>query len=76
MADGEKLLVVFDFDHTLVDANTDTWVTKLGDEALHRVQATWEEKFSCWTGKGRFVSVVGVVCLFVCCCQCSQCSGK
>jgi pyridoxal phosphate phosphatase PHOSPHO2 len=38
-------LAVFDFDHTLVDGNTDTWITKLYEDARH-VQNNQD---LCWT---------------------------
>ena len=42
-----KLLAVFDFDHTLVDGNTDTWITKLYEDVKH-VQ---DNKDLCWTDR-------------------------
>ncbi|XP_028401483.1 pyridoxal phosphate phosphatase PHOSPHO2-like [Dendronephthya gigantea] len=42
-----KLLVIFDFDHTIVDGNTDTWITKLCDEVKH----LQNNKDVCWTDR-------------------------
>ena len=44
---ASKLSMVFDFDHTLVDGNTDTWITKLCEDAKH-IQ---KNKELCWTDR-------------------------
>ena len=41
------MLAVFDFDHTLVDANTDTWITKLHED----VKQIQNNKDLCWTDR-------------------------
>ena len=43
-----KLLAVFDFDHTLVDGNTDTWVTKLLLSTMQLIREH-QKKGWCWT---------------------------
>lgn len=40
-------MVVFDFDHTLVDGNTDTWITKLCED----VKKLQSNKYLCWTDR-------------------------
>ena len=42
-----KLLAVFDFDHTLVDGNTDTWITKLCED----VKLVLDNEGICWTDR-------------------------
>lgn len=42
------ILVVFDFDHTLVDGNTDTWVTKLSPMAKTAISENCKKQM-CWT---------------------------
>ena len=45
-----KILFVFDFDNTLVDDNTDTWVMKLRpDLGLQEKLRGLRRQFSCWT---------------------------
>lgn len=45
-----KILFVFDFDNTLVDDNTDTWVMKLWpDLGLQEKLRGLRRQFSCWT---------------------------
>ena len=44
---ASNLLAVFDFDHTLVDGNTDTWITKLYEDVKH----LQSNKGICWTDK-------------------------
>lgn len=45
-----RALFVFDFDHTLVDDNTDTWVMKLRpDLGLEKRLRDLRRQFSCWT---------------------------
>lgn len=45
-----KILFVFDFDNTLVDDNTDTWVMKLRpDLGLQEKLRDLRRQFSCWT---------------------------
>lgn len=41
------MLVVFDFDHTVVDGNTDTWITKLSDD----VKPILKTSDVCWTDR-------------------------
>lgn len=43
-----QMLVVFDFDYTLVDGNTDTWITKLSSKAKTAIN-DGRNKQMCWT---------------------------
>lgn len=46
----KRLLFVFDFDHTLVDANTDLWVMDVRPELHLRERMTeLRRQFACWT---------------------------
>ena len=50
---GGRTLVVFDFDWSLVDNNTDTWITILGGEKAASLQSQFGTdgfRHSCWTG--------------------------
>lgn len=48
-ADSEHVLFVFDFDHTLVNNNTDTWVgDALGSEAHEKVKARMSDWWQRW----------------------------
>lgn len=44
---ASNLLFVFDFDHTIVDDNTDTWITKLSED----VKDIQEASDVCWTDR-------------------------
>lgn len=49
MAEQGKTLFVFDFDKTLVDDNTDTWVgNALGSAAVEKVQAEMSDWWCKW----------------------------
>lgn len=43
-----RLLAVFDFDHTLVDGNTDTWITKLHPCTMQLIREHQQYGW-CWT---------------------------
>ncbi|EDO48917.1 predicted protein [Nematostella vectensis] len=43
-----KHLAVFDFDHTLVDGNTDTWITKLYPKTMELIRRCRKDGW-CWT---------------------------
>ena len=43
-----RILVIFDFDHTLVDGNTDTWITKLQPSAMQLIREHQRNGW-CWT---------------------------
>jgi len=43
-----RLLVVFDFDHTLIDGNTDTWITKLHPSTMQLIREHQRNGW-CWT---------------------------
>ena len=43
-----RLLAVFDFDHTLVDGNTDTWITKLRPCTMQLIREHQQNGW-CWT---------------------------
>ena len=46
--DSHKLLAVFDFDHTLVDGNTDTWILDLYPPCRQQMKQQKSEGV-CWT---------------------------
>jgi len=43
MANSEKILFVFDFDHTMVDSNTDSWFIEKTDQSFR------DSGYTCWT---------------------------
>lgn len=43
-----KLLAIFDFDHTLVDGNTDTWITKMLPSTMQIIREHQQNGW-CWT---------------------------
>lgn len=42
-----NLLIVFDFDHTIVDGNTDTWITELWEDS----KKLMKNRDLCWTDR-------------------------
>ncbi|XP_031551251.1 pyridoxal phosphate phosphatase PHOSPHO2-like [Actinia tenebrosa] len=43
-----RILIVFDFDHTLVNGNTDTWITKLHEPTMAAIKIN-RKRGLCWT---------------------------
>ncbi len=44
---GQRTLFVFDFDHTLIDDNVDTWIMSVHPNL--KVYGTVQKEFPCWT---------------------------